>query len=204
MKKLCTLALASLAGSALAIIDFEEVASSGNPILTTLDSQGYRFTSSHFHSIDDPAASALADNGSDVYIGHEGGDLGRAITMIQIGGGLFNLASFDMAELWISSPGAYPNASHVEVHATFSDDSTTTFNLALDGVIDGAGGAADFETAVVNLTNLKSVRFNGVNPVAGGDFAFAIDNIDAAPVPEPATMVALALGAAAMRRRRRS
>lgn len=202
MKRLFTLALASLAGSAFAVvIDFEEVAGGGNPILATLDSQGYRFTSDHFHTLD--SHGGFADNGSNIYIGHEGGDLGRAITMVQIGGGLFNLTSFDMAELWVGGHSTYPNATHVEVHATFSDDSTSTVNYALDGVNDGTGGAADFETVALSLSNLKSVRFNGVSAAAGGDFAFGLDNIEVSPVPEPATMTALALGAAALLRRRR-
>ena len=55
------------------IVDFEDVASDGNPIVAEVISNGFRFTSEHFHTIDSPELFDGADNGSAVYIGHEGG-----------------------------------------------------------------------------------------------------------------------------------
>src|SRR5687767_1446336 len=121
-------AVALTAGAApakAAFVTFNGVPASGNPILTSLDSEGFRFTSEHFHSLD--SFGNLATNGT-IYIGHEGGSLGRVITMTKIGGGTFSISSFDGAELWVSPPSGFPNATRIQVVGTLSGGGTLTAN----------------------------------------------------------------------------
>lgn len=120
------------------------------------------------------------------------------VVLTKIGGGAFNLDSFDFA-------GWAPNLEkRFQVTGEYSGGGTISVVLDPDGICDGIGGVADFETFVMGAgwTNLVKVTWDhaGTGTVQG---LFALDNINTSPVPEPATMSALALGAVAMLRRRR-
>lgn len=195
-----TLALAAASASAQ-LVDFEDVDGSGNPIVTDVASGGFRFTSDHFHAISNPEGFGGSGNESRTWIGHEGGDLGRAITMTRASGGLFDLHSFDGAELWINSNSSYPNASEIEVVGTRADGSTVTQRVRLDGIVDGRGGRADFQAFDLRgFTGLRAATFNGLLE-GRASYAFAVDNINTVPAPAGAVLLGLA-GATARRRRR--
>ena len=72
-------------------ITFDEVVSVGNPLVTTLDVHGYRFTGS-FRTIDAPGGT-LPSNGSAVYLHQEAS--GPGITVTRADGGPFILYAFD-------------------------------------------------------------------------------------------------------------
>ncbi len=187
------------------VVDFENAPGSGNPQyqnVSYLDSSGFEFIGEHFHTMDNFAiANGLAENGSRVYIGHEGGNLGRAITMTKTGGGTFSVYSLDAAETWIGDNTTYPNAWGVSVTGYFDGGGSINAVLQLDGLLDGAGGIADFETFnLTGFTNLIAFEFNGVEATGAPNRAFGVDNINT--VPAPGAMALLGLGGLMMRRRR--
>src|SRR6185295_14941054 len=97
----CTLVtiLTLVWSSAAVAIDltFDDVLSFGNPLVTMLDTHGYRFTGS-FRTID-TAGSALVSNGSAVYLGQEAS--GPGITVTRTDGRPFLLYEFDAAGLYV-------------------------------------------------------------------------------------------------------
>jgi hypothetical protein len=171
--------------------------------VTAVSSEGFDFVGDHFHTIDNPTSPTLVSNGTPIYLLSEAeSDLGRPITMTQAGGGTFSLLQFDGAETFVTG-GIFQFINLVGVQA---DATVLNLQFALDGVKDGVGGIADFQTFLVGWTNLQSVTFSGAL-ATGGLGGFSIDNIvvDQVAVPEPATLLLLAggLGAAAARRRAR-
>ena len=191
------------AGSVQAsVVTFDAVPGVGNPTLTTLTTEGYTFTSGHFHTIDSPAGTAFggaADNGT-IYITEEAGPLGMPITMAAAGGQPFNLISFDGTEPWINATaaaiGGFPNANYLNVVGNLSGGGTVNAQFALDGIVDGAGGAADFQTFVLpgTFANLTSVTFSGAL-VTGGPGGMSLDNIAAVTIPAPGALLLGSLGA---------
>jgi hypothetical protein len=198
-------------GAAYAVlIDFEDVVIAGtNPIVISTNSRGFNFASGHHHEINNPAFSGVASNGTQ-YILEEGASLGQPITMTQIGGGTFSLTSFDGAEVWVVNNASFPNATVLNVLGNVSGGGVVNTSFNLDGIIDGAGGAADFQTFFLpgTFTNLVSVVFSG--SIVGGstNAGISIDNLnsDGQTVPEPASLALLlgALAAASWSRRRRA
>ena len=182
---LALVGLVAIAAQASAqFVDFEDVASSGNPIVTLVNSGGYQFTSEHFHTIDDPGGFGGVPElpGSTVYIGHEGGNLGRIITMTANSGGTFAVYGLDATKLWLSAPGGYPNASHVELVGYHSGGGSTTVDLPL-------AEPPGWQTYDLSspLTDLTSLTINGIYS-GSGDYAFGVDNIR---LPEPTSLVLL-------------
>lgn len=170
-------------------ITFDSVPSVGNPILTTLTTAGYTFTSGHFHTMDNPSTASFGgavDNGT-IYISEEAGALGLPITMAPTGGGTFSLVGFDGAEQFIDSlaaaVGGYPNADLIDVTGYLSGGGTVFASFALDGIKDGLGGAPDFQTFLLPATfaGLDSVVFSGSlygpSILAGGPGGISLDNI---------------------------
>jgi hypothetical protein len=183
---LALVGLAAVAAQASAqFVDFEDVASSGNPIVTLVDSGGFQFSSAHFHTIDDPASFGGVPElpGSTVYIGHEGGDLGRIITMTANSGGTFAVYGLDATKLWLSPPAAYPNATHVELVGYHSGGGSTTVDLSL-------AEPPGWQTYDLNppLTDLTSLTINGIQFGSGADYGFGVDNIR---LPEPTSLTLL-------------
>jgi hypothetical protein len=193
-------------------VTFDSVPSVGNPILTSLTTQGFTFTSGHFHTIDSPT---LASFGGDVangtiYIAEEAGSLGLPITMADAGGQPFILSSFDGAEMFLNSAaaaaGGYPNANQINVVGSLWGGGTVNTMFPLDGIADGVGGAADFQTFVLpaSFTNLTSVVFSGalVTGLPGG---ISLDNINTGVIPAPGALLLGGIGAGLvhwLRRRR--
>jgi hypothetical protein len=164
------------------IITFDAVPSSGNPILTTLTTGGFIFSSGHFHTIDSPTICSFggctAGNGS-IYLAVDGPPLGFPITMTMVGGGTFNLDSAQLAQLWNDSAaaaaGGFPNADHIEMIGsngnivTLSGATTTLTTLSAGGLLNG----------------ITSVTFEGFGPMNQADWSFALDNISVNAVPGP-------------------
>lgn len=109
-------------------------------------------------------------------------------------GGLFDIYSFDAAELFVNSPssGDNYNATAIDLLGTFPGGSTIFASLSLDGFNDGSGGGADFETLFpLGFTGLTSVVFTG-RAASGGFGDFGIDNIStSADDPHPPHYVAI-------------
>ncbi|HEY3282064.1 MAG TPA: hypothetical protein VGN26_07285 [Armatimonadota bacterium] len=191
------LSLALLAGSTQAqTVDFEDQNGAGNPIVTSISSGGFTFQSPHFHVIQGDGLGEpgvfLAADGTKAYIGEEGANLGRAFTMTKTGGGSFDFGGFDGAELWINPPAGYPNAVAIYVTAQLAGGGFVNQTYTLDGIIDGPGGAADFQHFTANLAGVTSLTFSGLGPTGGPEFGFAVDNIKTSlTVPEPTATLAL-------------
>lgn len=184
------------------VVTFNGVSSSGNPTLTTLTTEGFTFTSRHFHTVDSPGITLFggsADNGT-IYIGEEAGGLGLPITMATEGGQPFSLTSFDGTELFVNAAaaavGGFPNAGYINVLGNLSGGGTVNAQFTLDGIIDGAGGAADFQTFVLpgTFVNLASVTFSGAQ-VTGAPGAIALDNINTGVIPAPGALLLGGIGA---------
>ena len=180
------------------MITFDAVPSSGNPIITSLTTEGFTFTSGHFHTINDPT-NALVDNGT-IYINEEAGSAGLPITMATTSGLPFDLFSFDGAEVFLDAAAAeasgYPNADFITVTGNlYGGGTTANYGFILDGTADGLGGADDFQSFTLAgvFRNLSSVTFSGIriNTTPGG---ISLDNINAEVVPVPGAVLLGILG----------
>jgi hypothetical protein len=170
------------------LITFDSVPSSGNPVLTTLTTQGFDFNSAHFHTVDNPGC-CIPGNGS-IYLAVDGPEagFGQPIVMTRDGGGTFNLVSAQLAQLFLTAPAGFPNADHIEMIGsngnivTLSAATTTLTTLLAGGQLDG----------------VTSVTFEGFGPNNEADWSFALDNITvggaAAAVPLPAALPLFASG----------
>jgi hypothetical protein len=192
MNKLSLASAAAAVASVLAVgpvmattITFNAVPSSGNPILTTLTTDGFVFSSGHFHTIDSPITcgfgGCIAGNGS-IYLAVDGPapGFGQPITMTMVGGGTFDLASADLANLWNDSAaaaaGGFPNADKIEIIG--SNGNIVTLNPATGTLTTLSGGGL--------LNGVASVTFEGLGSANQADWSFALDNIVVnATVPGP-------------------
>jgi hypothetical protein len=182
-------------------ITFDDVTSVGNPPLTTLDTQGYRFTGA-FRTIDAPSG-ALVSNASAVYLGQEAP--GPGITVARADGGPFILYEFAAAGLYVApSPGS-PNAQQVSLAGFRIGGSMLSATYAIGSL----PGFAHFSVPST-WSDLQAVTFTGLLSAAAPG-AFALDDLGVGEGPtsvaEPATLAlalitALAAGGVALTRRR--
>jgi len=129
-------------------ITFDDVVSVNNPLLTTLDVHGYRFSGS-FRTIDTPGGT-LPGNGSAVYLHQEAS--GPGITLTRADGGPFILYEFD-AVGQVSLVGhrvggsflgatyglsSLPGFVHFSVPGAWSDLQAVTFSGLLAAATPGA------------------------------------------------------------------
>jgi hypothetical protein len=202
----CTLVaiLAMLWPPAAAIaldLTFADVMSVGNPLVTMLDTHGYRFTGS-FRTIDAPGR-LLVSNGSAVYLGQEAS--GPGITVTRTDGRPFSLYEFDAAGLYVPPSGGLLNAQRVGL-----------VGLRVGGGIlaasYGLSDLAHFAHFSVPSTwsDLQAVAFTGLLS-AGAPGALALDDVGVGEGPtsvaEPGTLAlvvlaALGVGGVALTRRR--
>jgi hypothetical protein len=180
-------------------ITFDDVISVGNPLVTMLDTHGYRFTGS-FRTIDAPG-SALASNGSAVYLGQEAS--GPGITVTRADGGPFILYEFAAAGLHVLPAPGLPNAHQVRVIGLRIGGGLVSMTYELSP----PPNFVDF-LVPSTWTDLQTVTFTGLLFTATPG-ALALDDIGVGEGPtsvaEPGTLalaVITALGACAVGLRR--
>ena len=122
--------------------------------------------------------------------------LGDTLMFSSVEGSLFGLASVDLAEY----STVVPDAVTVPFIGYRPDGSTVTASFTTDGIIDGTGPLADFQTFHFGP------EFSGLARVEIPTFGWSLDNL-VVSVPEPsglalATLALVVAGAAAFKRRR--
>jgi hypothetical protein len=169
-----TIGLLSAVSAAATTITFDAVLSSGNNTLTTLTTDGFVFTSLHFHTIDNPATSfGGSPNNGTIYIAEEAGSLGRPITMALVGGTQFTLSSIDAAKQFLDNAaaagGGFPNADTLDITGFLAGGGTVSASFSL---------LNSFQTFLLpgTFTALNSVIFSG-SQLSGGAGGIALDNI---------------------------
>jgi hypothetical protein len=198
---LVAVVLTAWASAAVALdITFDDVISVGNPSVTLLDTQGYRFTGA-FHTIDAPGGT-LASNASAVYLGQEAS--GPGITVTRADDGPFILYDFDATGLHAPSSGS-ANAQQLTLAGLRIGGGMLSATYALNGL----PGFAHFSVPST-WYDLQAVTFTGLLSAATPG-AFALDDIGVGEGPtsvaEPATLAlaaitALGAGGVALTRRR--
>lgn len=200
---LVTMLTLGCSSAAVAIdLTFDDLISVGNPLVTMLDTHGYRLTGS-FRTIDTPGGM-LVSNGSAVYVGQEAS--GPGITVSRADGRPFLLYEFDAAGLYAAPSASAPNAQQVSL-----------IGLRVGGGILAASfGLSDLAQfahfSVPGAWNdLQAVTFSGF--LAGSTpGALALDDIGVGEGPtsvaEPRTLAlvvltALAIGGVLLTRRGR-
>jgi hypothetical protein len=182
------LVLISVTSSEAAVITFDSVPSVGNPLLTSLTTQGFTFTSGHFHTVDNPGGCVFGGcvtNGTH-YLAIDGPALGFGlpVTMALAGGGTFSLNGLDGDKLFMddaaASAGGFPNATEIDVTGSLFGGGTVFAALHLSG-----GAAFQTFTLPGTFTNLTSVVFQG-----NADDSIAVDNIVVSS-PEPSAILLL-------------
>jgi hypothetical protein len=200
-----------------AVITFDEISlpaditvpGSFNPVQTAATFGGFNFTGPHFHIINNTVLGQMVDNGTQ-YAAFDP-PLGQPITMTKVGGGLFALNAFDGAEVYLDgAPGlsTHDPALYIHVVGNLSDGSTLATDFMLDGLKDGPGGIADFQTFLFSSSwnDLVSVIWSGQS-AAGAPGTMSFDNVVVTSVPEPFTLSLFGTGLAgviAMRRGKKS
>jgi uncharacterized protein (TIGR03382 family) len=122
--------------------------------------------------------------------------------MTRNGGGAFDLGSLQIAE--------YDNdtyATAVHFNATLVGGGTLSATVAMDGIFDGAGSLNDFQSVLLNWSNVLSLSISG----SGSDPSnwIVLDNIgvelvNAVPAPAPWTLLVLPALVPLVGRRRRA
>lgn len=125
------------------------------------------------------------DNDTNYLLSH-----GAGFKLTPLSGDTFSLSSFDAGEAHLT----LNYASAIQVIGTLIGGGTVVNTFTLDGINDGTGSLADFQT--FNLTgfnNLTSVNFQ---PIAGRGIFFSIDNLNVTTttIPEPVSVFLIAMG----------
>jgi hypothetical protein len=148
-------------------------------------SDGFAFTSGndHFHIEDD--LGGQPSNGTSILLE----DQNSAIEMRQIGGGVFDLLSADLAQ----DNGNADPATGVIVTGFLSGGGSISTTIALPPIPNQGFQHAAF----LGYANLLSVTFQGAgNPsLSPSSNGFTLDNINVSVVPEPSSAVMLGVGA---------
>lgn len=194
-----------------AMVDFEDIglAAGNTGFAGSFVSGGFDFTSpsNHIHS-NNQSASRFSDSGSANLMIHDNGgnNANNALTMAQIGRGVFSINSVSLAEGFVGF-----GAATVHVVGNLFGGGSVIADFTLDGVNDGGpGGVADFETFNFSAawSNLLNVTFSGIGGTPN-EHAFSVDNItvnQGGNVPEPAALglMGLALAGLAFSRRKKA
>ena len=101
----------------------------------------------------------------------------------------FQLLSIDLAEYSI----LFDRPKDITFIGHKSDGATVTQDFTLDGIIDGTGLLADFETFTFGN------EFKDLSYVEVPTLAYSLDNVFLSPIPEPCTLLLLSIGTIAVR-----
>ena len=186
-------------------ITFDDLASVGNPLVTTVETHGYRLAGPFLRTTDTPGTTFVG-NGSAVYLAQNGAAPGGGVTLARIDGAPFDVYGFSASGLFAAPGPGSPNASLLAVIAM------RVGGGGLSAIYD-LGASAGFVNFPVPTTwtdlDLEFVTFAGIfsATTAGG---LALDDIGVGlgpSVPEPATIILAlttmaGLAAATLRRRR--
>jgi hypothetical protein len=134
-----------------------------------------------------PCDPPCADNGTQYLLTQFDGTLRLAHSM----GRSFSLESFDAAESFSGLSDFW--ARQLVLTGDVLGGGAVTTSFALDFVNDGSGPLSDFQTFMLPTTfvSLIGLTITGSGNVGRNDFA--IDNLHLTVVPEPSTVVFLAL-----------
>ncbi len=176
-------------------VTFDQILVTDNDIQSgTITTQGFNFSSSSFHIVNDPAACAggCVDDGSQ-YLAVVGPALDSAVTVTSAGGQPFSVTGLDGAKLFLTPGGlaGAPNADTLDLLGMASGGGTISISLTLPA----EGSFSTF--ALSGFTNLTSLVISGTG---GGstDASWAVDNLVAGQVPEPSTFMLLGSGVLAL------
>ena len=173
------------------LLDFNTLTASGSSLVNVAD--GYTEDGFKFLNLTIPNAAdsfGVWQTGSTAFAGSAAlfNQWQDAVTQLtQINGGAFDVASIQLASLNLS-----PLPNTVTFKGTRADNSTVTQAITM-----------------VNPSVLTTYAFSGMNNLIKLEWGQSIpfhqfDNISVNPVPEPATLAVLSLGALALVRRRRA
>ena len=183
------------------VVDFESLPPGGGCYIPSnpFSTQGFDFSTVGFgFFVCGGTRSDLPSNGTNTV----GSEEPTVTTMSRSGGGIFSLNSIDLGELFVGTPFGH----QVQIDGNLQGGGMVSALFTLDGINDGVGGAADFETFLLpnTFTNLNSVVLTGLHS-SQLDPRFMFDNIvvDAQVVPEPALLPLLVIGLAGMAVKRR-
>jgi len=119
--------------------------------------------------------------------------LGSSLVFSSAAGSLFGLVSVDLAEYSTVFANQPVTISFV---GYYSDGGTVTMSFTTDGIIDGTGPLADFQTF-----NFNSKDWSGLTRVEIPSYGWSLDNL-VVTVPEPGVFSLFGLGTFGMIARR--
>lgn len=132
--------------------------------------------------------AGAADNGT-TYLA---GALGDSLQFSFTNGSSFSLVAVDLAEY----STVLPNAVTVPFYGYRADGSMVSTSFTTDGIIDGAGPLADFQTFYFGP------EFSNLMRVEIPTYGWSLDNL-VVSIPEPTTPALVGLGGLALLARRR-
>jgi hypothetical protein len=185
-----------------AVINFDSVVNGTQnqqygPSLTT---QGYTFTSEHFHINDAPGSCSFGGcttlNGTQ-YVNVDGPQLGTAVVMTREGGGTFDVLSLQASKLFVDGTAAalanFVNADSILLIGALSGGGTVSVSVPLPAL-----PSYNSFTLPGTFVSLVSLTISGSVAGLTEDASWAIDNITVNDVPEPASVLLTAAGLAAL------
>ena len=181
--KLLTFLLLTQSGVAAILLYDNAPFPTGGRGETSLSEQGFSSTGRFTHSGTQVPGRSSNESSGFLSIIH-----GDQLTVRRTSGGLFDALSIDLAEY--SDVFRFPTT--IQFFGTQVDGTLVSTVFLTDGLFDGPGGIADFQTFSfpTSFKNLQSINTKTIN-IDAGDRAFSMDNLRVNPVPEPTAVTLL-------------